>query len=80
MDPFVVAGEVARIEGLTAGAAQAPPNRRKHGFPGDAEVRGLVPGDKACRNRRTRSSGTAHHGRQSTPRGRKGHPRSQFRP
>ena len=48
MDPFVVAGEVARIEGRPQAAARERlRDRRKHGFPGDADVRGLVPGDKA---------------------------------
>ena len=48
MNPFVVAGEVARIESRPQAAARERlRNRRKHGFPGDADVRGLVPGDKA---------------------------------
>ena len=48
MNPFVVAGEVARIEGRPQAAARERLcNGRKHGFPGDADVRGLVPGDKA---------------------------------
>ena len=48
MNPFVVAGEVAGIESRPQAAARERlRDRRKHGFPGDADVRGLVPGDEA---------------------------------
>ena len=48
MNPLVVAGEMAWIECRLQGAAREPlRNRRKHGLPGDADVRGLIPGDKA---------------------------------
>ena len=48
MNPFVVAGEVA---GLSADRrpprASVSANGREHGLAGDADIRGLVPGDEA---------------------------------
>ena len=81
MDPFVMAGQVPRIEGR-AQAARAPSaavDGLEHGVAGDADIGRLVPGDKAVEIGARRLQERRRHGRRSARRGRKGRPRSRPR-